>query len=171
MRFIRNRLGFTATELLFVTALLSSIPTASYIGVQNKVREMECQNQLRQIAMAVEMFVQSAGAYPDALFYPEEPLKDPRSIVHILKPYGAPRRLFLCPVSPPAIRQKGLSYLWNDELSGKTPGSIRNPSEVWLMVDITAAHEGISSHSGGYNYIFADGGVRWKKEPPVLEKE
>jgi prepilin-type processing-associated H-X9-DG protein len=171
MKLFRNARGFTATELLFVAALVSSIPAANYIGVHNKAMEIQCRTQLRQIAMAVEMFVQDNGRYPDALFYPEEPLKDERSIVLLLGSYGAARPLFLCPVSPQVLRKKGLSYLWNDELSGRPPGSVKNPGEVWLMVDVTSAHEGISSHSGGYNYIFADGTVRWKKEAPVFRAE
>ncbi len=98
MRFFRNARGFTATELLFVATLLSSIPVSGYMGVHQKAREHECRSQLRQVAMAVEMYVQSYGSYPDALFYPEEPLTDPRSIVVLLKPYGAAGACFCAPL-------------------------------------------------------------------------
>ncbi len=73
MRVFRNAGGFTATELLFVATLFSSIPVSGYMGVHQKVREIECQSQLRQVAMAVEKYIQSEGIYLDALFYPEEP--------------------------------------------------------------------------------------------------
>jgi len=168
MKFLTRSRGFTATELLMVTTLLSSIPVSSYIGIRNKAYQTQCLSQLRQIGMAVNMFVQMEGRYPSARFYPENPLKDSRSIVLILKPYGIPARLFICPTAPPLLKKKGLTYLWNDNLNGKTPYRLKNPSRIWLMVDITALDKRVSSHQGGYNILYADGHVEWKSEPPPL---
>ncbi len=169
VRFIKGVRGFTATELLVVTTLLSSIPATSYIGVKNKALQIQCASNLRQIGLAVRMFIMSEGKYPNALFYPKEPLKDPRSIVVILRPYGVKESVFICPTAPPVLKNKGLTYLWNDELSDKPPSRIRNPSKVWMMVDITAVDKRVSSHLGGYNILYADGHVSWSSSPPPLK--
>ena len=171
MKTLKSICGFTATELLMITSILSLIPVSSYIGVREKALKLQCDSQLKNIGMAINMFTMNEGKYPDAKFYPEEPLKDPRSIVVILKPYGGGKETFICPTAPPVLKEKGLTYLWNDELSGKVPWRIKDRSTTWMMVDITAAHEdkSVSSHLGGYNILYADGNVAWSSEAPSLK--
>ena len=173
MKVLKSTRGFTITELLVVTSILSAIPVSSYIGAKEKAVQVQCGSQLRQIGMAVNMFTISEGKYPDAEFYPDKPLKDPRSISAMLKPYGGGKKLFICPTAPPVLKEKGLTYLWNDELSGKLPSRIKNPSNTWMMVDITAAHKdkSVSSHLGGYNILYADGHVAWSSQVPPLKPE
>lgn len=166
---LKNKVGFTATELLIVTTLLSSLPVSRFIGVRNKAFQTQCASNLRQIGLAVNMFVMSEGKYPNALFFPREPLKNPRSIVVILKPYGLKGKMFICPTSPPILKEKGLTYLWNDALSGKAPYRLRNTSRTWMMIDITAVDKRVSSHFGGYNILYADGHVSWSSNPPPLK--
>jgi len=168
-KFLKEKKGFTATELLVVTTLLSSIPVTSFIGVKNKALQSQCASNLRQIGLAVNMFVMSEGKYPDAVFYPKDPLKDSRSIVVILRPYGLRGKIFICPTAPPVLKSKGLTYLWNDALSGKAPYRLGNTSQTWMMVDITAVDERVSSHLGGYNILYADGHVSWSSNPPPLK--
>lgn len=167
-RFLKNARGFTVTELLLVTSLLSSIPVSSYVGARNKALQIECLSNLRMIGTAVESFITDNGVYPNAKFFPEEPLQDSRSIVNILKPYGLKGKIFVCPTSPPAFAEKGLVYLWNDELSGKNPTPVRDHFTTWLMADVTALDERISSHSGGYNVLYADGHQAWSPTPLSL---
>ncbi len=167
---LKDKFGFTATEILLVTTILSSIPATSFIGVKNKALQLQCANNLTQIGQAVTMFVASEGKYPDAKFFPKNPLKDPRSIVVILKPYGLRGKVFICPTAPPILKSKGLTYLWNDQLSGKYPSRVRNTSNTWMMTDITAVDNRISSHSGGYNILYADGHVSWSSKSPVIKK-
>ena len=169
MKILRNIRGFTATELLVVTTLISSIPVSGYIGVKNKALQAQCTNQLRQIGIAVRMFTMTEGKYPAAKFYPENPLEDPQSIAVILKSYG--KETFICPTAPAALKRSGLTYLWNDELSGKLISQIRKPSSTWLMADMTALDERVSSHQGGYNILYADGRVCWSPKPPPLKHE
>jgi len=170
-RFLKNTRGFTVTELLLVTSLLSSIPVSGYVVVKNKALQIECLSNLRMIGTAVECFVADNDAYPNAKFYPEEPLKDMRSIVKIMKPYGLQGNIFTCRSSPPALMSKGLSYLWNDELSGKNPAQVRDPAATWMMTDVTALDERISSHSGGYNILYADGHQAWSSAPPLSARK
>ncbi len=53
---LKNKVGFTATELLIVTTLLSSLPVSRFIGVRNKAFQTQCASNLRQIGLAVNMF-------------------------------------------------------------------------------------------------------------------
>ncbi|MDO9555732.1 MAG: hypothetical protein Q7J40_04035 [Atribacterota bacterium] len=46
-RFLKNTRGFTVTELLLVTSLLSSIPVSSYVGARNKALQIECLSNFR----------------------------------------------------------------------------------------------------------------------------
>ena len=173
MKVLKNICGFTITELLVVTTIMSSIPMSSYLGAKNKAKQIQCTNQLRQIGMAVRMFEMSEGSYPDAKFYPDpdKVLEDPKSIAVILKPYGGAKDLFICPTAPPALKERGLTYIWNDELSGKSSSYVSNPSVTWMVMDMTAAHDGVSSHMGGYNILYADGHVDWSATPPALKPE
>ena len=169
LKLLKFSKGFTVIELLAVTTLLSSLSTSAYVGAKNKAYEVKCQSNLRQIGLAVKMFELSNGRLPEAKFYPEEPNKDPKSIKVILKNYGVSEKLFICPTYPPELKKKGLTYLWNDQLSGKRLSRIKNPAKVWMMVDLTAALEGISSHRQGYNILYADCHVEWSPNSPILE--
>jgi prepilin-type processing-associated H-X9-DG protein/prepilin-type N-terminal cleavage/methylation domain-containing protein len=171
MGFVKNKCGFTFTELLVVTAILSSIPVSSYVGAKQKALQIECASQLRQIGMAVNMFTMTEGKYPDAVFYPEKPLNDPRSIAVILKPYGMRGKILICPTAPSPLKERGLTYLWNDKLSGKAASQVKNTTTTWMMTDITALDERVSSHQGGYNILYADGHVAWSPTPPPLKAE
>ena len=85
-----------------------------------------------------------------------------------MEPYGLKGKIFICRASPPALIDKGLTYLWNDELSGRNPAQVRDPSATWMMIDVTALDERISSHSGGYNILYADGLTAWSSTIPLL---
>ena len=169
MRSLKSFRGFTATELLVVTTLLSSIPVSGYIGVKSKALQVQCAHQLRQIGIAVRLFVMSEGHYPDAAFYPEKPLEDPKSILAFVKQYDCGGELFICPTAPDALKKKGLTFLWNDALSGEPAACVRKPAETWMMVDMTALDERVSSHQGGYNVLYADGHVAWSSKPPLIK--
>ena len=162
----KSRRGFTLVELLMVTAILGAVSPASYIGVKNRAYEIQCLNNLKQMGLAVQMFEMEQGKFPDAKFFPKNPNTDPRSIKVILKNYGMPNEMFICPTAPQQLKDLGLTYLWNDEVSGKSSLSIPNPSQTWLMVDMTAAQEGVEPHRGGYNILYADFRVEWSASPP-----
>ena len=165
-RILKSKRGFTLAELLIVATLLGGVPTASYIGIKNKAYEIQCANNLRQIGLTLQMFEIDRGGLPNAKFFPGDPNKDPQSIKVILKSYGLPDAIFICPTSPEKLKKLGLTYLWNDEVSGRSLYSIKNPSQTWLMTDITAAYEEVSSHRGGYNVLYADFHVAWSPKPP-----
>lgn len=167
---IKSKLGFTLTELLMVTSILGAVSPAAYIGVKNKAYEIQCTNNLKQIGAALQMFELEQGRLPNAKFFPENPNTDPTSIKVILGNYGMPDEIFICPTAPQKLRDLGLTYLWNDETSGRTLYSIQNPTRTWLMVDMTAAYEEAKSHRDGYNVLYADFHVEWSSIPPFNPK-
>ena len=43
-----------------------------------------------------------------------------------------------CPSSPKIIKDKGLTFLWNDSLNGKDIDGIRKKDKAWLLVELNA---------------------------------
>ncbi len=169
-KILKSKVGFTLTELLLVTSILGAVSPAAYIGVKNKAYEISCMNNLKQIGTTLQMFEIEQGRLPNAKFFPENPNTDPRSIKAILKNYGMPNEIFICPTAPRQLKDLGLTYLWNDEVNGKSLYSIDNPSQTWLMVDMTAAYEKATSHRNGYNILYANFQVNWSASPPFNPK-
>lgn len=165
----RRVLGFTVTELVIVTGIVTSMGSGGYSGVKDRARRVQCQHNLRQISMELRMYEMTNGGLPNAKFYPKNPREDGRSILKMLPGY---ERSMVCPVMPPGLKQKGLTFLWNDRYSGKPLSAIRNASQTWLMIEMTASTKNAPApHQGGFNVLCGDLQVRhWKKVPAELRK-
>ncbi len=161
---LRKRLilGFTLTELAAVTALVGAVPTASYVRVKRKALQTECYNNLRQVGQLITMYQLENGHFPKAAFYPKDPVKGADSIRKIL---GGNKRLWICPSMPDKLAEKGLTFVYNDSLSGAR--SVRNASKKWVLIEVTCvSKKAPAPHPGGYNILFADGHVITSKVLP-----
>lgn len=173
---MRSKRGFTATELLIVITLMASIPTGVYRGVKNRAYEQVCRNNLYQINLFLQMYVMDHGAFPRAAFYPQDPNRDKNSLKVILREYGAPDSLFICPTAPEILKKKGLTYVWNDACSGKSPFQIPNAQKTWLLMDMNAVMFGgkkviknaVAPHRGGILILYVDGHIAWTNKFPRL---
>ena len=161
----RKRRGFTLIEIAAVATLISTIPATSYIRVRQKADQTKSQQQLKQIGLALKMYQQENETYPKAAFYPKKPDgKD--SIITELKDHGAVKQLFICPSLPQGLQKKGLTFVYNDEVSGKR--RLRKPAKKWVLIEINCvAKKSPKPHPNGYNILFADGHVISSKVLPA----
>ncbi|KPJ62695.1 MAG: hypothetical protein AMS15_03120 [Planctomycetes bacterium DG_23] len=162
--------AFTVAELLVVTTIITSAGTgaSSYKHAMDKAKQTACLHNLKQVALGLQMYELENGRLPDAKFFPEKPLKDKRSILKFLKGY---EQCLICPTMPDEIKKKGLTFIWNDEVSGMSLDQIEDKSKTWLLIEMTAVtpKKVPPPHRGGYNILYADWQVKWTKKLPKLK--
>jgi len=196
---IRN--AYTLIEILVVlgiVSLLSAILFAAFSRVREKSRSSSCQNNLRQIQMATQMYADDNSRYP--FWFGEYPITDPLVFnkpgigwaVRIL-PYVKNRSIFHCPSEPtdasddpnasltigqPAFNNYGYNIWLSDELESHltTPSTTLTfsdeiPSPAWDFIHSINQAKDYSfqiRHSGGLNCAFADGHVKWLIPPQIF---
>ncbi len=159
-----RRAGFTAAEVLTVTAILTGLGGGAFVNVTSQAHKTTCQQHLRQIGMAIQMRTMTGEPLPRAWFYPPDPPHPNREKYHLAKVMAGevPPQMFICPAAPQAIRQRGICYVYNDKLGGKTIDEIPNPAATWLMMDVNVVSPNVPpAHNGGCNVLFLDGHVKW----------
>ncbi|OGV59394.1 MAG: hypothetical protein A2X45_22220 [Lentisphaerae bacterium GWF2_50_93] len=156
---------FTLTELLLVTAIVTSIPAGTYLKVKQKAVEIDCLNNMRQVGTSIVAFHLSNGEYPKAAFFPEKPKTDKNSIRVILGDELGGDKIWICPAMPDALKDKGLTWVYNDTLAGKS--TVKDPEKTWILIEFTCVSKKTpSAHPGGYNIVYADGHVATSKILP-----
>jgi len=162
--------AFTVVELLVVTTIITGAGTGafSYKDAMDKAKQTACMHNLKQVAFGLQMYELEHGRLPDAKFFPKKPLKDKRSILKFLKGY---EKSLICPTMPDKIKKKGLTFIWNDEVSGMPLDRIKDKAKTWLLVEMTAATPKAAPppHRDGYNVLYANWQVKWTKKPPKLK--
>ncbi|MFA5645999.1 MAG: hypothetical protein WDA18_06560 [Candidatus Ratteibacteria bacterium] len=155
--------GFTAVELLTVAAAISAMSAGGY-AVVKKGHDMRCLNNLKQIGLAVELFVADHGTLPKAKFFATEK-NDPQAITSLLKPYITASELFYCPALAREFQKYPTNYLWNDTVNGKNPDTLR--AGTWLMTEATSLNKELDSpHTGGFGTLFVDGSAKITRAVP-----
>ena len=164
--------AFSLTEIMAVSAIITSIPAAQYARAKQKALETQCRSNLLQIGQMITMFQLSEGTYPKAVLYPGDARKDPKSIVVILENsgYHIPAEMWICPAAPKALRDRGLTFLYNEKCGGRS--TIARPSRAWLLIEMNCVSKSVPApHPGGYNVLCADGHVVTTRQlPPDLAK-
>ncbi|MGI6384088.1 MAG: prepilin-type N-terminal cleavage/methylation domain-containing protein [bacterium] len=192
---MKNKRAFTLIELLVVIAiiaLLAAILFPVFGRAREKARQATCQSNLKQLAMAFEMWVQDHDeTYPygfkqgtswDKAMYEgkymgvKNILSCPSDVfVHTSIPRSYPANRYVC--------------AFGDAREGNPPdlivsaAQVSKPSETILLLEehgdsrdyASAAGPAIAVsagiplvaqkiHSGGRNLLFCDGHVKWSKE-------
>lgn len=158
-----RRAGFTAVEILAVTGILTGLGGGAFVGNTSQAHQTACQQQLRQIGMAIQMMTMTGEPLPKAWFYPPDrhQNRETYNIVRLMSSH-VPANLFVCPAAPQEINRRGIAYVYNSRVGGRTLDSIGNPSRTWLLMDINVVSDQVPpAHRGGCNVLFADGSVKW----------
>ncbi|MHB9130624.1 MAG: DUF4349 domain-containing protein [Armatimonadota bacterium] len=109
-----------------IMAVMAAIMFPVFAKAREKSRQTTCTSNLRQIATAIQMYVQDEGVYPSADRWAET----------VLTYVGSPK-IFFCPADANANKPGGSfpnSYLYNNMLSGKSEKDITSPTDtpvVW----------------------------------------
>ena len=183
--------AFTLVELLTVVtivAVLTSLGLAATRGVTEKTRATRCLNDLRQVGIALQLYVgDNGGRFPNTSHQGVA-----ASWTNTLADFLKTNFLGRC-CAVPKHRSK-LTYAWNDSLAdaqgyGVMASSVRAPSRTMAVTELATnltgehfhfagkrggasqitpnqfrAEVNVTCHGSSANYVFADGHVenlRW----------
>jgi prepilin-type processing-associated H-X9-DG protein len=163
------RAGVTLIEVTVVAGILSNLASQQngvFMQVQNKGLGDACLMQLKQIYLQIQMYAEdNDGRLPTAWFFPfKQDPTDQYNLVNVLARNNASmRQLFICPAAPQPWKQLGITYAYNDRLSGCLLDNVPNPTNTWLMMDANVINPERfpPPHVGGYNVLFCDGHSKW----------
>lgn len=189
---MRHHRGYTLIELLTVMgiiALMAAILFPVVAAARERGRRISCQNNLKQLALGIQMYVQDNGGR----------FSLPFSWERQISPYVKNKQVFACPDNPhdypgtASLYDMGVEdYDYDDRrldlflppyptknIQGASEATLPLPADTWLnsdesWTDGAGAHylkevttscgrtiDGNTLHSGGGNYSFVDGHVEW----------
>ena len=156
----RSMLGFSLVEIMVVSAIVTSIPAAQYARAKQMAYQTKCVSNLQEIGKMIVMYQMSEGKYPEAVFFPNDALNDPKSIIKVMEDagYQVPREMWVCPGAPPELAGKNLTFVYNDKYGGRSV--LKAPDKAWLLVEVNCVSKSVPPpHPAGYNVLCADGHV------------
>ena len=204
---LTKRAGFTLIELLVVIAIvaaLAAILFPVFAAVRERGRRAVCQSNLKQLAIAMQQYVQdNGGTYPLNVRYKGQNCyaQWPRAIF----PYVKNMQVFRCPDHPRGdadpvedstdqLPASDMDYEYDAarlnailpspptalDFRGRQEAVLASPSTIWLNMEtywsdkdgvdhyfreVTSScgrrFQGNTLHSGGGNYSYLDGHVKW----------
>lgn len=198
------RRGFTLIELLVVisiVAVLAGLLFAGFSRARESGRRTQCQSNLRQIALAMQQYVQdNDGRFPMERYNQNE--NTPQWVTirwnRAISPYLKTSQVYRCPDFPPDaptrfpnrpeddgfdIVDYGFNYArlndWSPpygvKLKGTAEATLATPATIFLNGEQAWSFaDGVvhgSWHSGGGNYSFVDGHVKWLTPEQFAETE
>ncbi len=164
---MNNRRAFTVLELLVVVliiGLLAGLILPALNRARAAAKRTACLGHLRQLALAVQMYVNDAGGQLPALQNRASITNDVPALDTVLRPYVAGKReVFQCPADAKDLfAVTGTSYFWNFTVSGQDIGKLfsivggTEPTRVPLVSDKEGFHADIPDR---VLILYADGHV------------
>lgn len=158
---LARRRGLTLVELLVVLAVIALLLAILIpaIGVARaRARRARCASQLHQIGLALRIYFDSQAidhpVFPYAHAMPSA-WPDHRSIRDALAPFlERDATVFHCPDDSTRFSAEGLSYRYNERLSGKPVIDFER-----VLEDFDPVH-GPADSPGAINVLYADSAVR-----------
>ena len=169
-----SRPGFTLIEVLVtvtVMIILTFMLFAVFLGVREKGRRTICQSNLKQLAVAMQLYVQDSDERyaTEGRHYPMDNMWVSETL-----PYVKNRSIYTCPTQSrssqaPLGADYGYNWRYLDQISKTTAAT------TWMHADApddalrygrevsSCDRNGVWStwHSNGANYSFADGHIKW----------
>jgi len=176
--------------VIAIIAILAAILFPVFARAREKGRTASCQSNLKQLGIALMMYAQDYDeVYPVSSFWPAPPLFPAGYYWYqSLDPYIKNSQLILCPSKSEGTGLEMLGYGWNymnfgyDGI-GTFPGEhmpladIPTPAATVVIGDSEDLNDRVlgnsyylystissyvaDRHSGGGNYLYCDGHVKW----------
>lgn len=156
---IRHAKGFTLMELFVVIAIIGALVGVSVPitkAMVAKSRESACLSNLREIGVAVELYLgENSGVLPDLEIGREDKSSDAAVMETVLIDYVGSEDVFHCPADFDEFGKSGCSYNWNHTQSGRLVSQMSffgedKPERIPLVSDKE------DWHPGGTNILYAD---------------
>ncbi len=162
---LRSRRAFTLIELLVVIAIiavLAALAFPAYQRVTESGRATACTSNLRQLGVALTLYLgENNNTMPMLKTARPSLADDVRVIDTTLDKYAGDKRVFACPADKPGFAAKtGTSYLWNSTLNGQALaalnflGLVEDHSHIPIMSDKEGFHPYLADK---VNILYADG--------------
>lgn len=162
--FIRHSPAFTLAELLVViaiVAILAALGYPAYHRVTESGRATACTSNLRQLGVALSLYLAEHDNTMPTLKTARASLADDVPVIdNTLDKYAGAKGVFACPADKTGFAVKtGTSYLWNVTLNGQALASLNflgleNLSRIPIMSDKEGFHPYIADK---INVLYADG--------------
>ena len=161
---IRHSPAFTLAELLTViaiVAILAALAYPAYQRVTESGRATACTANLRQLGVALSLYLGENNHTMPMLKTARARLADDVPVIdNTLDKYAGAKGVFACPADRAGFAARtGTSYLWNVTLNGQALASlnflgVENLSRIPIMSDKEGFHPYIADK---INVLYADG--------------
>ena len=149
---LRERVILWGTALALIAVLAATLFPV-FARAREKARQASCNSNVKQLALGMLMFAQDHNdRLPSALTWRRD-----------ITPYVGNERLFLCASDDSG---QACSYAMNYALSQKDLSTIEAPEQQVMLYEADTAGAPAKRHNDGLVIGFADGRVKWLREPP-----